>query len=330
MKLQFKNTNVLILGGNGMLGTHLASSLSRMGAKVSIFDRAIPSEQVSSEIRGFKGNFSSGEGLKTALIGIELVYHLISTTTPSSSDSDPIRDIQGNLIGSVNLLNEMRVAGVRRIVFASSGGTIYGNPTSLPVAETHKLQPICSYGIVKSAIEHYITLNSALYGLTGNILRISNPYGMAKSKDGLGAIAAFAKKLLAREPIEIWGDGSVIRDYVYIDDVVRALMSAGLQTNSDTYNIGSGVGHSLKEVLNILQAIAGVDCEVRYSDAREFDVDHIFLDIEKAHQLLGWSPSISLEQGCALYWKSLQKSHLVVPSAYNSMLSNRRKQIFHA
>jgi UDP-glucose 4-epimerase len=254
------------------------------------------------------GDFVSGDGLASALTDVDVVYHLVSTTVPSTSNADPIADVEGNLIGTLRLLKLMQANDVARIVYVSSGGTVYGNPTVLPVPESHSLEPLCSYGVVKVAVENYLRMYSELYGLTANVLRVSNPYGTHQHHIGVqGVIPTFFKKIAEGTPIEIWGDGSVVRDYLHVDDVVSALLTAGTRTTSDIFNIGSGIGHTVNEILEIVQRETGRSADVRYLQRRKFDVERIFLDIAKAHNELGWQPKLSLEAGCALYWQKVRQ-----------------------
>lgn len=305
--------SILVLGGRGFLGTHLVGLLQREDCSVRTFDRASVRTDdrapVPAGVRFIEGDFSDVDALRDALVGVDLVYHLISTTVPGNSNRDPVSDVDSNLVATLRLLDLMRAAGVRRIVYASSGGTVYGNPATLPVPETHALNPICSYGIVKAAVEHYLRLYSTLHGLTANVLRISNPYGMHQTRIGAqGVIATFANRLVANEQIEIWGDGSVVRDYVYVPDVARALVKAGGRSESGAFNIGSGVGHSVREVLEVLQRTLGRSGKVRFKPHRECDVACTYLDIGRARSELGWEPEYSLESGCADYCNLLMAS----------------------
>jgi UDP-glucose 4-epimerase len=197
---------------------------------------------------------------------------------------------------------------VKRIVYLSSGGTVYGDPRRLPVSEDHPLDPLCSYGIVKVAVEKYLNMYSVLEGLNATVLRVSNPYGgtARRTNDLQGVVPIFLRKMVAGESIEIWGDGSTVRDYIYIDDLIDAMVCAlGLQ-GSGVYNIGSGVGHSLNEVLKILSDVTGIEARVRYSAPRGFDVSRIVLDVSRAKEALGWRPSTTLHQGCSRYWDLLR------------------------
>jgi UDP-glucose 4-epimerase len=302
---------ILVLGGRGFLGRHLVELLVREGHSVRIFGRRGSRPQggtpdFSLRVEVVEGDFGSGCGLSEALEGVELVYHLLSTTVPSDSDANPIGDVSSNLLGTLRLLGLMEVQHVRRIVFASSGGTVYGNPIMLPVSEDHPLEPICSYGVVKVAIENYLTLHCKRKGLVANVLRISNPYGAYQNRIGSqGVISTFLHRLVNDKPIEIWGDGSAVRDYVYVSDVARALLLAGLRKQSATFNIGSGVGHSINEILRVLKTQTGLAGTIRYLPHRGFDVDQTYLDISRARRELGWQPEFSLEAGCLHYCEQL-------------------------
>ncbi|CAN7435183.1 GDP-mannose 4,6-dehydratase [Paraburkholderia hospita] len=314
---------VLVLGGRGFLGTHFVDAFARCKIPVRIFDRrarqsldpasvdvidSLDDMAGASNVEIVTGDFACGEGLADALDGVDLVYHFISTTVPSTSNANPISDVQSNLIGTLRLLEMMRDAGVRRIVYVSSGGTVYGNPLTLPVPETHPLQPLCSYGIVKVAVENYLHMHAELYGLTSNVLRVANPYGTHQHHIGVqGIIPTFFKKVAEGSPIEIWGDGSVVRDYIHVNDVVSALLRAGARDQAGTFNIGSGIGHSVNEILEIVQRHIGQQANVRYLPQRNFDVARIYLDISKARLELDWQPLLSLDAGCALYWEAIRQ-----------------------
>jgi UDP-glucose 4-epimerase len=202
----------------------------------------------------------------------------------------------------------MKTHQVKRIMYLSSGGTVYGDPIRLPVSEDHPLDPLCSYGIVKVAVEKYLNMYSVLDRLTATVLRVSNPYGGSawRANDLQGVIPIFLRKMAAGKSIEIWGDGSTVRDYIYIDDLIDAMVCALGAQGSAVYNVGSGVGHSLNEVLEILSDVTGMEPRVSYSAPRGFDVSRIVLDVRKAREALGWQPSTTLRQGCSRYWDLLR------------------------
>ena len=299
----------MVLGGGGFLGTHLVNDLLRQGASVRMIDRhpVLCPGPAAPGLEVCWGDLTTGSGIEASLRGVDLVYHLISTTVPSTSNADPIADVESNLVGSLRLLQMMKTMEVGRIVYISSGGTVYGNPSILPVPESHPLNPLCSYGVVKVAVENYLQMFSALYGLTATVLRVSNPYGPHQRHLGVqGVIATFFKKVIDGQAIEIWGDGSVVRDYIYVGDVVVGMLRAGSSERSGTYNIGSGVGHCLNEVLHIVCKLTGRKADVTYLPHRKFDVGRIFLDIGKASKELDWRPSLTLEQGCLHYWNIIK------------------------
>ena len=184
---------------------------------------------------------------------IDIIVHLASGTLPKSSNDSPKIDVQINLLGSLNVLECAVKNKVSKVVFLSSGGTVYGNPVFTPIAETHPTNPICSYGINKLAIEKYCFLYQQLYGLDTVILRLANPYGERQRLDsGQGVVPVFLGRALRNQPLEIWGDGSTIRDFLYISDVIDAITSACLYEadgSQNLFNIGSGKGISLNELI---------------------------------------------------------------------------------
>lgn len=303
---------VLILGGNGFIGGHLVDAFQLSGSKVRVLDR--PHSLRTKPIAGVDyrhADFQDQASLAEALVDIDLVLHLVSSTVPSTSNLDPIADIESNLVGSVRLLQQMRQVGTPRIIFLSSGGTVYGNPKQLPVSESHPLQPISSYGVVKVAIENYLNMYQVLYGLSSTVLRVSNPYGPRQAHIGVqGAIPTFFNRILSEESIKIWGEGEIIRDYIFIDDLVQAIMAAANQSVNGVFNIGAGSGVSLIELLKTVGEVAQVTPKIEFLAARDFDVKETYLDITKAKTHLGWEPTVSLRDGCERYWAWLKSAQL--------------------
>jgi UDP-glucose 4-epimerase len=258
--------------------------------------------QSSQQFERIEGEFTAAPEIARAIRGCEVVFHLVSTTLPNTSNLDPAFDVETNVIGSIRLLEHALRAGVKRVIFVSSGGTVYGIPALLPIPEEHPTFPICSYGITKLTVEKYLYLYRHLHGLDSVVLRIANPYGERQRTQGSqGAVAVFLGKALRGEPIEIWGDGSVVRDYIHISDVVRALLAAMVYTGHHRlFNIGSGSGSSLNEVIAAIEAATNVTPIRRYLDARPFDVPKSVLSIERAVSELDWRPTVSLPAGVAL------------------------------
>lgn len=291
----------LILGGSGFLGSHLAQRLTEGGDEVHILDRHPPRiiGPGTARARWIEGDFRDVDGLGSALRECEVIYHLVSTTLPKTSNDQPVFDIQTNVAGTVQMLQSALRAHVRRVVFVSSGGTVYGIPHQLPIAESHLNLPLCSYGIGKLMIEKYLHLFRSLYGLQYCVLRLANPYGEWQAVEGAqGAVAAFLYRALKRQPIDIWGDGSVVRDYLYVGDAVGALVKAkACNAEWPVFNIGSGIGRDLNELIAAIENLVGHAVERRYLPKRGFDVPSNVLDISKAGQSLDWRPEISFEEG---------------------------------
>lgn len=301
---------VLVLGGCGFIGSHLVDGLLEAGHKVRVLDRSpklyrAPLAKVDYRF----GDFSNTPFLAEALEGIEVVYHLISTTVPSTSNLDPVSDVRSNLINTLQLLQLMVQKNIPKIIFLSSGGTVYGIPNAVPIPENHPLRPICSYGVVKVAIENYLFMFHQLHGLEYVVLRASNPYGERQGHVGVqGVIASFMAKILGGEPIEIWGDGSVVRDFIYINDLAKLCVLAAKSEKSGIYNAGSGVGHSINEIVSAFTEVTGLTIEPVYRPGRGYDVPSVILDIMGAKCAFDWSPQIDLRDGieCSWQWAKAQ------------------------
>lgn len=294
----------LVLGGRGFIGSHLVDALLDQGYIVRCFDRPHVAPLGNSHLNNprfelCEGDLASEADVAEALIGCDICYHLVSTTLPKSSNADPVFDVESNLLGTVRLLTHAVKSGVRKVIFVSSGGTVYGVPAQVPIPETHPTDPVCSYGITKLAIEKYLGLFQQLHGLEYSVLRIANPYGeRQRTHASQGAIAVFLGKALRGETIEIWGDGSVIRDYIHIADVVDALLMSLNQTGGGrVLNIGAGRGYSLNEVLEAIEQATGRPAARRYLPGRPFDVPVSVLCIERAKNALGWSPKVGFNEG---------------------------------
>lgn len=295
----------LVLGGKGFMGSHLVDALVRRTWPVKAFDRAdIPTlndKTVAARVEWLDGDFTCDADVGRALSGCDVCYHLVSTTLPRSSNADPVFDVETNVAGTIRMLNHAVRLGVKKIVFISSGGTVYGIPRSVPIDEDHPTNPICSYGITKLAIEKYLHLYRTLHGLDYTVLRLANPFGeRQRIYASQGAVAVFMGKVLRGETIEIWGDGSVVRDYIYVGDAVAAMISAATyQGDARTFNIGSGVGVSLNEILDSIESVTGRKARRQYTAARAFDVPVSVLATDRAKVALKWAPETSFTEGLA-------------------------------
>jgi UDP-glucose 4-epimerase len=247
-----------------------------------------------------------------ALTDMDIVVHLISTTLPKTSNDDPAFDVQSNVVETLFLLEQCVFQKIKKIIFFSSGGTIYGNPSILPVPEHATENPECSYGITKLTIEKYLALFYRLHGLEYTILRPSNVYGSRQNPNGIqGAVSVFLSKVKRGLPIQIWGDGNVVRDYIYIDDLVEAVSQVVKCNTADKiFNIGSGKGVSLNEIIDVIYQVTNRDKHVEYREKRTFDVPRIYLDVARAHQQLNWHASTPMVEGIEKTWAFIQELEL--------------------
>lgn len=299
---------VLVTGGAGFIGLHLVESLIAKGYNVRVLDRIPvdirPEWQKSAQIEYLMGDFSDHSLIDVALKDIDIVYHLVSTTIPASSNIDPIFDVQSNLVGTLSLLQIALQAGVKKVIFVSSGGTVYGKPKTLPIRESDATDPICSYGITKLAIEKYLQMFHELHGLEFLVFRLANPFGEGQRPGAQGAIAAFMHRVVTGQPIEIWGDGSVVRDYIYIRDVVEVMVRGIDYTGtSHVFNLGSGHGRSLNEIVEALGVVSGQQVQCIYKSGRALDVPKSVLDISLVTQEFGWQPSLEFTDDMRKTWE---------------------------
>ena len=293
----------LVLGGTGFIGSHLVDELAASGKSVRVFSRGLMTQagwpgRAKAEL--YTGDFCDAGSVERAVRGCETIFHLMSTTLPKSSNEDPRYDLETNVGSTLQLLESARRNGVRRIVFVSSGGTVYGRPRTLPIPETHPTDPICAHGIAKLAVEKYLDLFRVLHGLDYCVLRVSNAYGARqRTEKAHGAVAVFLSRALRGEAIEIWGDGSAARDYVHVDDVVRALLAAaaGCPGESRIFNIGTGRGTTVNGLIAVIEEACGRKVQKIYREGRPFDVQENVLDIAMARTHLGWRPEVALPDG---------------------------------
>jgi len=296
---------ILVLGGGGFIGSTVVSKLLDQGYRVRIFQRTRKYKNVykqySENIEWAIGEYSNQKDIENALNDIDVVIHLISTTLPRISIEEMEFDIKSNVISTVGLLVAMVSKGISRIIFGSSGGTIYGVPKYLPLDEEHSTEPLVSYGITKLAIEKYLLLFQKLHGIRSIVLRISNAYGEGQKIDtGQGVVGVFIKKALNKNPIEIWGDGSVIRDYIYVGDVADAFVKAvQYEGRKSIFNISSGIGMSLNDVIEKLEISIGAPITRTYHNSRIFDVGVNVLSNKLAMDELDWHPKTTFENGLA-------------------------------
>lgn len=292
----------IVLGAGGFIGTNLCRRLVRERFSVRAFGRSMHFRESLQGVEWTPGDFSDLSGLATIIRAGDIVFHLIHTTTPQTANLDIEADLERNVTPSLKLLDVCRTSEVARVIFVSSGGTVYGCAQQIPTSETAPTEPITAYGISKLAIEKYLALYHHLYGLDFRVLRVSNPFGPFQlTIKHQGVIAALISHGVRNETFEIWGDGTVVRDFVFVDDVVDALLLAAESDRADTrvFNIGSGQGRSLQALVRAVEKALDKKLAIKRMPARRVDVQKSVLAIDRARQVLGWEPKTDFETGLA-------------------------------
>lgn len=294
--------NCLILGGTGFIGKYLCKRLVEENYSLRILGRKNIKDInniYDNKVEYVQMDFLSIDDFSNLLDGIDIVFHLISTTIPSTSEGNCVFDISSNVISTLKLLNACVKMKVKKIVFLSSGGTVYGVVKQIPIKEEHPTNPICSYGIHKLTIEKYLYYYYMQHGLDYTILRLSNPYGALQDFNrNQGVIPIFINKIMKNEGINIWGDGKIIRDYIYIDDVIQGIISTiNYNGKYKVFNIGSGKGMTLLEIVEGISKILNCKYSINYLEARKIDVPINILDVSRAENNLLWECKVSFENG---------------------------------
>lgn len=303
-KLSLKKT--LLIGGEGFIGCHVARELLQGGSNVRILTRSNNSSSVVElglDVEFVRGELQNEMIVKSALRGVDFVVHLVSSLWPSSTIGDGLKDLVSTLVPTVRLLELAASTNVQKVVFISSGGTVYGDAKSIPIVEDTLLAPTSIYGLSKKTIEEYLRFYAKEFQLNSTILRISNPYGpgqSAKRKQGIVAVAFDC--LLNNQPFYILGDGDAVRDYIYIKDVASAIVKS-LQSNcGGTFNISSGKGVSVKQMLDYIELVAGRSIQRQFVAARSSDVTTSVLSNDFARRELRWYPETNIMDGLTRTW----------------------------
>lgn len=310
----------LVIGGNGFIGSHLVDALLAENHGVRVFD-LYPSRyrEPYSNVEYVYGDMGNHGEVHEVVQSVDWVFHLAYTTLPQTSNEDPLYDVRSNVVNSLQLLEECRKSSVRKVIFISSGGTVYGVPRHTPIPEDHPTDPMCSYGITKLTIEKYLALYQKLWGLDYAVCRVSNPYGPLQNPFAKqGAIGVFLGNIAQGNPITIWGTGEVVRDYIYIEDTAKALLQAAqYEPDSDSpriFNVGGGHGTSLNQLVQEIKQIVDVPVEVKYTPARALDVPANVLDVSRASKYLDWAPETELGEGLRRTWDWINKHAHVTPA----------------
>ncbi len=296
----WRGRTCLVLGGGGFIGTWLVNELVRRGADVRGYGRISQSGKRRRDVTWFTNEFTDRVALARAVEGVEIVFHLLGGGTPESSNADPYGDMLAGPGTTLQLMDMCRSEGVKRLIFASSGGTVYGIPDATPIPESARTDPISAYGVSKLMVEKYLHLYDHLHKFDYRVLRISNPFGPYQNPfRRQGLVAAVIYKMLSELPVEIWGDGGVVRDFLFVGDLTDAFLRAADHQGSERiFNIGSGEGLSVLEVVQGIAAASGCkEPRIVYKPARTVDVPVNVLNIDLARRALGWQPRITWTEG---------------------------------
>lgn len=293
----------LVLGANGFIGSHLVDSLVEGGNTVRAFDRfssGKPKFNESKLVEVFAGDYLNSADLKKALVGVNYVFHFISTTTPLTAENNPLIDINTNVRMSVELFQLCVEAKVTRVLFASSGGAIYGSSSqSESHSESDATLPVSPYAIGKLTIENYLRYFHTKFGLDYTVLRIANPYGDRQPmRRKQGVIPIFLERTHDNLPLTVYGDGSMIRDYIYVKDVADMISATfHLKHNYSTYNIGSGSGNTINEVIACIKQVTTKKVTVNHEPTPSTFVDKVVLNVSRFEDEFSIRPRVTLLEG---------------------------------
>ena len=291
---------VLVTGGAGFIGSHLVEQCIAQGYYTVVLDNlsAGKKENIHPKARFYQEDIGSPQVFSILLKErIDAVFHQAGQTYVSFSLRDPSKDALINIIGTINLLDACRRAKIKKVIYASSAA-VYGNPRYLPVDENHALEPRSGYGISKQIPERYLALYKQLYELDYTVLRYANVYGPRQDASGEGGVVAvFIDKLMKGEAPCVFGDGEQTRDFVYVEDVVRANLLALYRGSGQVLNIGTGVPSTINELVSLIKKMGPFSVESRFAAERAGDIRESYLDPGKAKEVLGWTAQTSLAEG---------------------------------
>ncbi len=292
---------ILVTGGAGFIGSHIAEALIEKGHDVTVVDNLLMGrmENVPKAARFYLMDIRATEIEKVFDIGrFDAVFHLAAQMDVRRSVEDPIFDAGVNVLGTLNLIRNAVRTGVKKVVFASTGGAVYGEQEVFPCDETHPTQPVSPYGITKLCVEKYLFYYALEFGLKYTVLRFANVYGPRQNPHGeAGVVAIFASRLLSGEQPVINGDGKQTRDYVYVGDVVQANLKALEHTENDAFNVGTGVETDVNRIFDLLNRHTGGKASEQHGPAKPGEQIRSVISHRKIKDVLGWEPRVGLEEG---------------------------------
>ena len=294
---------ILVTGGAGFIGSHIATQLLAAGHEVAILDDFSTGHRENIPAGAICYECDLRELRLDAILAEfqpEVISHHAAQMSVRVSIQRPRFDAAVNVEGGINLLECALRAGTRKILYASTGGAVYGEPRVLPCDEEHPIAPLCHYGVSKYTFEQYLALYGRLYGLDHTILRYPNVYGPRQDPEGeAGVVAIFARRMLHGLPVTIYGDGQQERDFIFVGDVARATLAALTAAPGATINLGSGIGTSVRTIFDTLAELTGYTTKAQFGASRLGEVQRIYLTGERASALLGWVPTVTLRAGLA-------------------------------
>lgn len=287
----------VVLGGTGFIGAHLVTQLLLKGHEVTSFGKSIQTSQGNH----IQGDWRDVAQLSTAIHGADVVYHLIWNSVPTTSSDDLYRDLQDNVLPSLKVFEICVELNVKKVIFCSTGGAIYGLTEKVPIHEEHPTHPIAPYGVTKLMVENYLRVFHAKENLPYLIVRPGNAYGVGQQTNGLqGAVARFVWCAKNHQPVTLYGDGTIVRDYILVNEVAEALaLFAEYEGQEKVFNLGTGQGTSLQALIQMVEAEMNTRLLIHHQPARWFDTPINILDISRLKTALGWQPKVDLKTGLA-------------------------------